>query len=152
LEWVMSATRAKASTLLVRPTLETAFHIDYDWWDRADRDLEVYLRSHLCPEHQEAFAGVESGALVDHVDPETAEVTRVPGIQHTLITHCAQQPDYITPQTTLVNAVFRVFLANGNTPLTAQELGDRLGRSPRTILRTLSGLRVYKGIRPCVEE
>jgi hypothetical protein len=134
--------------LLVRPTLETKFHIDYDWWDRADRDLKVYLRSHLCEEHQKTYADLEVDAMVDYIDPETAEVTRVAGIQHTLISHCARQPNYLTPQTSLVNAIFRVFLANSNTPMTPVELGERLGRSSRMILRTLSGRRVYKGIRP----
>jgi hypothetical protein len=137
---------------LVRPTLETKFHIDYDWWDRADRDLEVYLRSHLCPEHQDAFADLDAEALVDYIDPQTAEVTCVAGIQHTLISHCAKQETYLTPQTSLVNAVFRVFLSNGNTPMTPEELGERLGRSPSMILRTFSSPRVYKGIRPITAE
>jgi hypothetical protein len=135
-------------SLLVRPGLDTKFHIDYAWWDRADRNLEVYLRSHLCPEHQQAYANMATDALVDYVDPQTAEVTRVPGIQHTLISHCAKQPDYLTTQTTLVNAVFRIFLANGNTPKSATELGQQLNRPPAMILRTLSSPRVYKGIRP----
>lgn len=137
-----------AAGRLFRPGLETKFHIDFDWWSRADRDLEVYLRSHLCPEHQEAYAEMSPGVEVDSVDPETGEVRRVPGIQHTLITHCAQQPDYLTPQTSLVNAIFRVFLANGNSPLSPNELGEQLGRPARMILRTLSGPRVYKGMRP----
>lgn len=148
----MSEVKAPRAKFLVRPTLETKFQIDYDWWDRADRDLEIYLHSHLCPEHKEAFADAKADALVDNVDPETAEVTKVPGIQNILITHCAQQPDYITRQTTLVNAVFRIFLANGNTPLTARELGERLGRQPNMVLRTFSSPRVYKGIRPYAED
>jgi hypothetical protein len=49
----------------------------------------------------------------------------------------------------LVDAVFRLFLANGNTPLNAVELGEELGRQPNIILRTLSGTRVYRGLRPC---
>jgi hypothetical protein len=138
--------------ILLRPTLDTKFHIDYDWWDREDRDLEIYLRSHLCSEHKETFADLDASALVDNVDPDTAEVTRVPGIQNILITHCAQQPDYITRQTSLVNAVFRVFLANGNSPLTAQEIAERLGRQPYLVLRTFSSSRVYKGIRPFTED
>lgn len=133
---------------LVRPSLGTKFHIDYAWWDRADRDLEVYLRSHLCPAHQETYAEVDPSRKVDHVDPMTGEVTRVAGIQHVLISHCAQQPGYLTLQTSLVNAVFRVFLSNGNTPLTPEELSQRIGRAPKMILRTLTGPRVYKGIRP----
>jgi len=138
--------------ILLRPTLDTKFHIEYDWWDREDRDLEIYLRSHLCSSHQEAFANLDASALVDNVDPDTAEVTRVPGIQNILITHCAQQPDYITRQTTMVNAVFRIFLANGNVPLTAREIGERLGRQPNLVLRTFSSPRVYKGIRPYLED
>ena len=144
----MSVVGTDQVELLVRPTLETKFHIDYGWWDRADRDLKVYLRSHLCEEHQKTYADLEVDAMVDYIDPETAEVTRVAGIQHTLISHCARQPDYLTPQTSLVNAIFRVFLASSNTPMTPIELGERLGRSSRMILRTLSGRRVYKGIRP----
>jgi hypothetical protein len=119
MEPIMSSEPTSRASPLVRPSLETNFHIDFGWWNRADRDLEVYLRSHLCPEHQDVYAELEAGALVDYVDPETAEVTRVAGIQHTLISHCARQDEYLTPQTSLVNAVFRVFLSNGNTSPTA---------------------------------
>lgn len=148
----MSTAELPKSRYLVRPTLDTKFHIEYDWWDRADRDLEVYLQSHLCPEHQDTTAEFDRDALVDNVDPETAEVTKVPAIQNLLITHCAQQPDYITRQTSMVNAVFRLFLATGNTPLSAREIGERLGRKADMILRTFSSSRVYKGIRPLVED
>jgi hypothetical protein len=148
----MSESSVPRPTTLTRPTLSTKFHIDYNWWDRTDRELDVYLRSHLCEEHQEAYSEMEGDAKVDTIHPETAEVTRVLGIQHTLITHCAVQDNYLTPQTTLVNAVFRVFLANGNTPLSPEELGERLSRPARMILRTLSSPRVYKGIRPYIED
>jgi len=134
--------------MLVRPTLATQFRIDFEWWERADRDWAVLLRSHLCPEHQASLGELGADALVDHVDPETAEVSRVPGLQHTLMTHCALQPDYINPQGSLVDLVFRVFMANGNAPLSCQELGQQLGRPAETILRTLTGPRVYRGIRP----
>lgn len=144
----MTPADATGSGLLVRPTVDTKFQIDYEWWDRAGRDLDVYLRSHLCEEHQASFAEMDAAAMVDSVHPETAEVARVAGIQHILITHCSQQKEYLTPQTTLVNGVFRVFLANGNIPLSPAELGERLGRPPQMVLRTLSGRRVYKGIRP----
>ena len=56
--------------------------------------------------------------------------------------------NYINENLSLVDAVFRVFLARGNKPLTCRELGSITGRLPETILRTLSGRRVYKGIRP----
>ena len=134
---------------LIKPTLKTKFHIDYDWWERESREFRVYLASHLCPEHQATFAGY-TGEVVDAVDPETAEIHAEDGIQHTLRTHCSQTEEFITPHTSLVDAVFRVFLANGNQPLSPEELTERIKRPGQasTILRTLSGARVYKGLRP----
>lgn len=133
---------------LVKPTVSTKFHIDYDWWKRESRELRVYLQSHLCPEHQEMYASAEELEMVDWIDDETAEVHRVDGLQHSLRVHCSQQPGYLTEHTSLVDAVFRVFLANGNQPLTAEELAERVHRPAQTILRTLVGGRVYKGLRP----
>ena len=133
---------------LIKPTLQTPFHIDFDWWQKNERDWHVYLRSLLCPEHQELFADVRQGEMIDWVDPKTAEVRPVNGIQHTLMTHCARRPEFVTEQTALVEAVFRLFLTNENMPMTAEELGSLLNRPPGTILRTLSGPRVYKGLRP----
>lgn len=133
---------------LVKPTVSTPFHIDFDWWQKNERDWHVYLRSLLCPEHQEAFANVEEGQMIDWVDPQTAEVKPVEGVQNTLMSHCVKQPDFLTDQTALVEAVFRLFLTNGNIPMSSDELGSRLNRPPVTILRTLAGARVYKGIRP----
>jgi hypothetical protein len=135
---------------LVKPTLNTPFHIDFDWWSQNDQEWRVHLRSCLPPEYQQAFAEAATDE-VDWVDPETAEVQRVDGLQHTLINYAATHNDFITTQTTLIESVFRILLSNGNTPLTAVELADRLNRPPMTILRTLSGVRVYKGIRPCPE-
>ena len=100
--------------------------------------------------HQAAFANVDIFDEVDWVDPETAEVQRVEGLQHILITHCAKDVSFITMQSTLVDSVFRIFLANGNTPLTPEQMADELGRDASIILRTFTGLRVYKGIRPCL--
>jgi hypothetical protein len=136
---------------LVKPTLNTPFHIDFDWWKRNDREWRVHLRSCLCPEHQQSFSELNSDEQVDWVDPETAEVQRVDGLQHVLISHCSKTENFITSQTSLVESIFRLFLANGNMHMTSVELAERLNRPPRTILRIISGVRVYKGIRPCPE-
>ena len=137
---------------LVKPTLQTKFHIDFDFWERESRDLRVYLASHLCQEHKAAFADYSGGELVDYVDVDTAEVQRVDGLQHTLRTHCALLPDFLTAHTSVVDAVFRVFIANGNRPLSPEELAEKIGRpgQAQTILRTLTGPRVYKGLRPVI--
>jgi hypothetical protein len=135
---------------IVKPTLTTPFHIDFAWWKKNERDWHVYLRTLLCAEHQESFADVEEGQRIDWVDPSTAEVKPVDGIQNALMTHCARQPEFLTQQTALVEAVFRLFLTNGNIPMSSQDMGSRLNRPPETILRTLAGPRVYKGIRPYI--
>jgi hypothetical protein len=133
---------------LVKPTLNTPFHIDFDWWRQNDQEWRVHLRSCLPEEYQQAFAEAETEE-VDWVDPETAEVQKVDGLQHTLINYAATNEDFITMRTTMVESIFRVLLANGNTPLTPVELGERLKRPPQIILRTISGVQVYKGIRAC---
>jgi len=133
---------------LLKPNTKTPFHIDFDWWKENENDWHVFLRSLLCPEHQEVFAGLEEGELIDWIDPLTGEVKPVDGIQHALMTHCALQPDFANARTALVEAVFRTFIANGNVPMSAEELGQRLDRPANTILRTITGPRVYRGLRP----
>ncbi len=136
---------------LVKPTLSTPFKIDFEWWKNHDRDWRVYLRSFLCDEHQKMFENLNNDETIDWVDPNTAEVTQVDGLQHVLITHCARQESFLTNRMALVDSVFRVFLSNGNKPLNSEELGNVLNRQADTILKTLSGVRVYKGIRPIIQ-
>ena len=136
----------------IKPNLETKFHIDFDWWEREERDLRVSLQSHLCSECKVIYTNHRGSKEVDWIDPNTAEVTRVDALWQSLRTHCRDKVEFITDSTPLTDAVFRVFLANGNVPLTAKELHEILGRSSAmTILRTLGGRKVYKGIRPVLE-
>jgi hypothetical protein len=134
----------------VKPTNETKFHIDYSWWERDDRDLRTYLISHLAPEQRDKFKEVHDDNAVDWIDPETAEVKRVDALQQALA-QAAQTPHWINEHTTLVDAVFRVFLANGNKPLSPDELAKTINRQSATILRTLAGAQVYMGIRPVAD-
>jgi len=83
---------------------------------------------------------------VDWVDPVTAEVSQVDVLQYLLSTYYTQQADQ--DGTSLIESIFRAYLKNGNSPLSSRQLGEALGRPPQTILRTLAGLRVYRGIRP----
>lgn len=131
-----------------RPTLNTKFHVDFDWWKTDNRDLRVHLQQHLCAACRGVYTSHLGSETVDWIDPDTAEVSAVDGLWHALRTHCALQEDYIADGTPLTNAVFRTFLANGNVPLTPVELGTMLNRPPSTILRVLGRGRVYDGIRP----
>lgn len=69
----------------LKPSVKTPFHIDFDWWKQNERDWHVFLRSLLCPEHQAVFADAEEGTMIDWVDPQTAEVKPVDGVQHALM-------------------------------------------------------------------
>jgi len=138
-------------TSRARPTTQTHFHIDFNWWQERDRDWRVFLQSLLCLEHQQAFAELSENHMVDFVNPMTAEVQRVDGLQNVLITHCAKIAGFISPHTTMVDAIFRIFLANGNIPMTPMELSQQSGRSPELILRVLTGERIYRGLRPVTE-
>ena len=133
---------------LLKPGIQTPFHIDFDWWKQNESDWHVFLRSLLCSAHQQSLADVEEDEMIDWIDPQTAEVKPVDGIQHALMTHCALQPDFVDEHTAIVEAIFRLFLANGNQPMSAEDLSAKFHRPAITILRTLSGARVYRGLRP----
>ncbi|WKZ37983.1 MAG: hypothetical protein QY332_08570 [Anaerolineales bacterium] len=133
---------------LLKPGATTPFHIDFEWWKKNERDWHVFMLSLLCTEHQEAFANIEEDGMMDWIDPETAEVKPVDGVQHALMSHCALLPEFKSERTAMVEAIFRTFLVNGNVPMSAEELGKRLGRPASVILKTISGPRVYRGLRP----
>jgi hypothetical protein len=135
---------------LVKPTIQTPFHIDFDWWRANDENWHVALMSMLCPEHQAAFTNLSEGQTIDWVDPDTAEVRQMDGLQYILIQHCAKQAEFLNAHTVMVEAIFRLLLANGNSPLSAEELSTRLNRPADTILKTIAGPRVYNGLRPYV--
>ena len=133
---------------LVKPTTTTPFRIDFDWWKEHDSNWRVFLQSYLCSEHQETFANPNENTNIDWVDPQSAEVKQVDGLQHVLMSHCALQEGFVTANTSLVDSVFRVFLAHGNEPMTPTQLSAETNRPAETILRLFSGPQVYKGIRP----
>jgi len=134
---------------VLRPTIDSKFHIDFKWWEKQNKDIRVFMRELLCPESAEAVAAAPVDQTVDIVDPVTAEVTRVDAMWEAIRSCCSQKPDYITAETPILDSIFRVFLANGNQPLSIRELHERLGKSsPDVILRILTRGQVYMGIKP----
>ncbi len=131
-----------------RPTTDTKFHIDLAWFEQTGMNFRVYLLSHLCPDCRARLTDFRQADLIDWVDAETGEVTRVDGLWHSLRTCCSLKSDYVDGQTPTLAAVSRILLANGNEPLSPNELGERLHRSPDAILRTIAGPQVHNGIKP----
>jgi hypothetical protein len=133
----------------IKPTVDTKFHIDYDWWEQSGRNFRLYLLEQLCDECRQRFSSHRETETVDWVDPETGEVSEADALLQCLRRECASQPDYINERIPLAAAVFRIFLANNNTPLSCGELHERLPwKQPDLILRTLGGQQTYQGIRP----
>lgn len=132
---------------LIKPTLNTKFHIDYEWWKQSRDDLRAYLLSHLAPEVRERLAQADDDRIVDFVDENTGEVSQLDELQLALQS-AMNEPDFINTNTSLVDSVFRVLLKSNNTPMTPKQLAEETGRSAETILKTLSGQQIYKGIRP----
>ena len=63
---------------------------------------------------------------------------------------CSQIPDFINEKLPILESAFRLFLRNGNRPMTLQELSSELGRvrygefyriSPEALLRILKNDR-----------
>jgi hypothetical protein len=132
-----------------RPSLDTKYHIDHIWWEATGRDIRVAVRGQLCPECQARYPDHRNTEAVDWVDSETAEVVRGDALIQCLRSECSHKPDFIGRANPLVTNVFRIFLLNGNQPLTPRELSAQISwASPETILRTLSGGSVYMGLRP----
>lgn len=122
----------------------TRFHIDYSWWDEKGLSLESYLNSRL----GQSISLDDSLGAIDLVDMTTGEVRQLSGFEYAVQKYFQDQPigDF-SRRASLVDAVFCALLANGNRPMTAGELGAEVQRAPDTILKTLSGPKVFQGIR-----
>ena len=145
----MSPLAAGSRLTRFRPTVETKFQIDFDWWEKSGKNFRLYLRDQLCDECRERFADHSNTENVDWVDPDTGEVHRTDALRECLRTRCANDPEFINERLPIASACFRIFLANNNSPMSPQELSQLiLWRSPQEILRTLGGRQVYLGLRP----
>ena len=65
-----------------KPTTDTPFHIDFDWWEQQGRNFRVHLLGHLCEECQQRYSNYQDAELVDWIDDRTAEVTQVLSLIH----------------------------------------------------------------------
>ena len=133
---------------LVKPTLNTPFHIDLIGGVRTTRS-GGFICAAACPWNisRPLPKRINRRSRLDRSGDGPGPARG--GLQHTLINYAATNPDFITTQTSRGRIGLPDLPANGNTALTAAELGERLHRPPHTILRTISGIRTYKGIRVC---
>lgn len=138
----------KATLRLV--TADTKFYIDYNWWDEGHLDLRTYLLARLSLGN-EPITDLPA-ERIDLVDSKTGEVRQVDAFQYLVRNQLNRHNDDLMAQGSLVDAVFSVLLANGNEPLTASEIAERVHRSAELVIKTFGGSQIYHGIRPLFDE
>ncbi len=136
-------------TKYVKPTLKTKFHIDFSWWNQGGKNLHRYLLSHTCAECAALVEQNPDVQTIDWVDPETGQVFAIDRLWHTINTHCSKTAGFIPETLPLAETIFRLFIANDNTPLTPIEIQQKIQKKDsKTILRTIGRHIIYRGIRP----
>ena len=136
-----------------RPDTNTLFHIDLTWFEKNGRDLRAEMHAALCDECHAIYPTPADTRSVDRIDPRTGEVTRVDALWECLANHCAHKPEFITLATPLMSAIFRALLANGNNPMSSEQLYKRIGKSNAAgILRVLLSADIENGVVPFYEK
>jgi hypothetical protein len=136
-------------TPIARPDVTTLFHIDLNWFPQNERDLREEMHAVLCNECRARYPSPADAGVVDRVHPYTGEIARVDALWEAIADHCALKPDFIAPSTPLTTAIFRALLANGNQPMTAEQLHKRINKNnPTGILKILMGAEIENGIIP----
>ncbi len=133
---------------IVRPDTNTLFHVDPEWFEKNGRDMREEMYDALCDECRTRYPAPEP-RTVDRINPDTGEVSRVDALWESIADHCGLKPGYIPPTLPLTTAIFRALLANGNQPMSPEQLHRRIGKSnPNGILRLLMGSEVENGVVP----
>jgi len=108
------------------------YFIDLKWYDDNRRSFQAVARARFCSACK-AKVGTETQERVPTIDPKTGrvvfEMRTVPFGSNPLSairSCCSKAPDYITPETPLLEAVFRVFLLNGNQPADIESIREQL--------------------------
>ncbi|MBU6361407.1 MAG: hypothetical protein WCL57_11965 [Chloroflexota bacterium] len=131
-----------------RPTEQTKFHIDYNWFDEKGQDVNVLIQKYLTAEQLERLGNSPNTTSYDYIDEDTGEVQHVNAAVKMIRDESAKAPDFISARTPVFEAAFRIFLVNNNKPLTTIELAAMMGRRSSDVLTQLSGRVVYNGIKP----
>jgi len=125
---------------------KTRWFIALDWHQRNNRSFFALANDCLCAKCRKQLSAEEK------------EITEAELIT-TIKDCCSSAPEFITSRLPVLESIFRLFLANGNQPLTLGGLGNQLnerlsGDTYRTSEEMLSRLLKndqYYGIRPVTD-
>jgi len=110
----------------------TRYYIDIGWYEQAGRSFRTVAQARFCTACKHKL-GTEIQERAPTIDPRTGrvvfEMRSVPFGANPLAairSCCAKAKDYITPDTPIAEAIFRVFLANGNQPTDLEGIREQL--------------------------
>jgi hypothetical protein len=119
------------TTEIERP--EPQFFIDQQWYEQQGRSFRAMAQGRFCLACQ-ARLGEKTEERVPTVDKKTNKVVyEVREIGYgeqpmaVIRSHCSKERNYITPETPVIEAVYRVYLANGNQPVPLERVREQLG-------------------------
>jgi hypothetical protein len=92
---------------------EQQWAIDLDWYGKNSRSFTMLAKNSLCEKCRKKLK-IEQ----EEIAPEV--------IFNAIKKCCGKSEEFITPTLPLQESAFRLFLSNGNKPLTLQELGRQL--------------------------
>ncbi|MBI4503943.1 MAG: hypothetical protein HY691_00285 [Chloroflexi bacterium] len=113
-------------------TEERKYFIDESWYRERRRSFLAVAQARFCLACRERI-GELTQERVPVADPHTGRV--VFEFQparygdkptHVIANCCSKTGDYITPETPVMEAIFRLFLANGNQPADVDTLREKL--------------------------
>jgi len=94
---------------------EQRWAINLKWLKANNRSFTSMVKSSLCPKCRKKLK-VDQGEIKAN---DLLKATK---------SCCSKSADFITPVLPLLESTFRIFLANGNQPLTLEELGSQLSQ------------------------
>jgi hypothetical protein len=122
---------------MTRLDVNSKFYIDLGYWKSQGRDFREELYDELCEDCRRLYS-LDEPRQVDRIDPVTGQVERWDAIWECAVDQCGRAPDFVNPKMPMTRAIMRAFIANGNAPLSAVELHNRIGKgSPQIILKEL---------------
>ena len=125
---------------------KTRWAIALDWFQQNNRSISALIQNYLCPKcaKQLSAEGKENSPDV---------------LMATVRDCCSHTPDFIHDRLSILESIFRLFLANGNQPLDLEELGKQLSelrggdpyRTSPEILSRLLKKEWYYGLQEAKE-
>jgi hypothetical protein len=117
--------------------------IDLGWFQQNSRSISVLLESRLCAKCRKQL---------DAGGKKPTDIKLLSKIKDC----CSQAPEFNTGRLPILESAFRLLLANGNQPLTLEELGKQLtekrggdiSRTSEGILSRLLQSDHFYGLRP----